>query len=89
MLLPFSCPEAQKVRTQANPEVMARWLPTEVPPGPPFRLMFQGSYNLPLIPQESGKPETGAEKTPKLLTKVALQTHPLGATYLPLSKETS
>lgn len=86
MLLPVSCPEAQKVPTQANPEVMARWLPTEVPPGPPFRLMFQGSYNLPLIPQESGNPGTGAE----INTQVAHRSgssNPPGRNHMPPAKQ--
>lgn len=78
--------EAQKVPTQANPEVMARWLPTEVPPGPPFRLMFQGSYNLPLIPQESGNPGTGAE----INTQVAHRSgssNPPGRNHMPPAKQ--
>ena len=87
ILLPFPCPEVHKVPTQANPEVMARWLPTEVPPGPPFRFIFQGTYNLPLIPQESGKTGTGAEINTQVTCK-SVSSNPLSKGHM-LSKETS
>lgn len=52
----------------------------------PFRLMFQGSYNSPLIPQESGNPGTGAE----INTQVAHRSgssNPPGRSHMPPAKQ--
>ena len=71
ILLPFLCPEGQKVPTQTSPEVMARCLPPHqrFPPRPPFRLIFPGSYNFLLTPPESGKTGPGAEINTQVVSK--------------------
>lgn len=81
MWLPFSWPEVQRVPTQTTPEVVP-----EVPHGGPtqtsFRLIFQGSYNLPLIPHGSGKTRTESE----INTQVAHRSgssNPLSRSHLP------
>lgn len=65
--------------TQANPEVVSRGTPTPtgVPPGPHSEFFSKAATTYPGHRKNQAALDLRLKSTPKLLTEVALQTHPL------------